>query len=251
MKILFAIMGLLAISTTALGGLEYKKRVDLERYSRISAQIANVEFVDCKDQEYQAYEVPGSTKPISGNLHYELKDALRYQRVTDSFLRQGIKNPDCLSITIVGNTRSVGEQADAALNVIDQIFQRQERLWRIANEDQLDRQERGGSLDRIRVDNPNRRGVYCSGVESIGFSKKIQMWSVNFTPERSNRRDLTFVFALEAKGKDQMIVTGGYGCRFVGETKKISDIKLFGDFKDLGPLYPKEDQVTFDQTFLD
>ena len=249
--VLANIASLVIFSTTAQAGLEFPGQVDLERILHPSPNsYAKAEMIDCASAMFHGYLPEDSTKVLQRFKDYELRDGLRHGRVLDSFLRKGIKNADCISITVIGGTRdSIEDQVNKAMKVVDKVFDQQERIWKHANYSELKAQELG-KINYVKIKNPKNPRLYCSGNQFIAFSKKAQLWSVNKTPERSNSRDLTYVFALEAKGKDMIRVSNGYGCPFRNETKSISDVKLWRDFKDVNPLDPKEDQITFERDYL-
>ena len=249
--ILANLASLVVLSSTAHAGLEFKDAIDLDLIvERNPNSIVSAEWLDCADADFQAYLPAAGTKTTTRFKKYERRDGLRSNRVSDSFLRNGIKNADCISITVKGWSQSIDEQVDKAKDrVIKEIMRLQRSKWSRVNSKQL-RDQKYGKVNYMTIKHPTRRSVKCSGNQFIDFSEKVQLWSINNTPSRSNVRDLTLVFGLEGKGKDYMKVSSGYGCRFLGETKTVEDIKLFGNFKDVAPLDPKEYQINFEKDYL-
>ena len=250
-SVLSSIVLVLVISSTGQAGLEFPGKVNLDSYLRVNPNsIDSAEIIDCSETSFQGYLPELEQRVFQRFTNFELRDGLQRNRVSSSFLRKGIKNADCIKITVKGSARDkFNDQIKKATKVIDYVMDQQKRYWRSANRDQLKDQE-NGRRNIVRIDNPRRRGIYCTGNQFIDFSEKIQLWSIAKTPSRGNVVDLTYVFALEGKGKDYIDINGGYGCRYRGETKSVSDVKLWGNFKDTAPLDPKEDQIEFNMELI-
>ena len=239
-------LAVLAMSAQASAGIYGKDRV---KFSKSSGLFKNAEIIPCEGQEVQAYLPKPERKPRFDAFDKELRDGLERQRVSASFLRDfGLENPDCIRVVIASHhTRGTFIDFQGKVeDYIDRSLYGSEAVWRRDNADIL-RDQKFGKTKIVTVLNPRDRRLKCTGRVTTTFSKKLRLWNVTTAEEFSNVNYLAFVYAVNTGTEEQIAVSSGYGCRYRGETMPLSDLKRWGNYKDIEPLSPQAEDVTFDR----
>ena len=223
---------------------------DQLKFRNTNGSIKVAEFIPCEGQKVLAKLPPQNSaiNPLAHYLSWEKREGLQRYRASLSFLRSfGLENPDCIKIVIQGNSRNrLADIIEKAEREILYTLEGAKRQWRRDNYDQLRRQELNSAINNVKVVNKRRPNTYCTGNQFLDFEVETRLWSLKeATAEFFNRSYIEMIFAVNAKDEDMVKVSNGYGCRYLGETLSLEDLKRGGEFKDVNTLSPKIEDIVF------